>query len=394
MNAKERFLAIMRFEPVDRCLRWELGYWGGTMTRWYEEGLPRVHGLPRVPPIADCVFGEAQPWREAGPYMVDLDVASYLEHDSGMHRMPIEAYVYPPFEVKVLEDHEDMQIIQDDQGIIKRMYKDERGMPEFVKHPVENRGDWEMIKEERLQPNLAERLPAEWPVLVKEYGRADYPLCLGSFPCGFYGTPRQLMGFEGLSVALYEDRHLVRDITSYLTDFWISLYDQFLTTYGADVRIDHAHIWEDMSYFSGPLISPALFRELMLPCYKKLTGFFRDHGIDIILVDTDGNCWELIPLFLEGGVTGVYPLEVAAKMDVVEVRKAYPRLQMLGGIDKRPMINGDRAAIDAELRRVMEVVPQGGYVPYIDHNVPPDISWDTFVYYRRQLNALLADRLP
>jgi uroporphyrinogen-III decarboxylase len=197
------------------------------------------------------------------------------------------------------------------------------------------------------------------------------------------------MGFEGLSVALYEDRELVSDMVTYLADFWISLYDQFLGAYGDKVRIDHAHIWEDMSYFSGPLISPAMFRELMLPCYKKLTRFFRDHGIDIILVDTDGNCWELIPLFLEGGVTGVYPFEVAANMDVVEVRKAYPRLQMFGGIDKRPLIAGDRRAIDTELRRVVSIVPRGGFVPYIDHNVPPDISWDTFVYYRRQLNSML-----
>ncbi|HLC01872.1 MAG TPA: uroporphyrinogen decarboxylase family protein [Anaerolineales bacterium] len=391
MNARERFQAIMRFEPFDRCLEWELGYWGGTVNRWYQEGLPRVHGLPRLPPIADCVFGEAQPWRQAGPFMVDRDVAAFLGHDAGIQRMPIEAYVYPPFEVRILEDHKDMQILQDDQGIVKRMYKDERGMPEFVRHPVQSWADWETLKAERLQPNLAERLPGEWPSLVEAYSHADYPLCLGSFPCGFYGTPRQLMGFEGLSIALYEDRRLVGDMLNYLTDFWISLYDQFLSAYSDRIQIDHAHIWEDMSFFSGPLISPALFRELMLPCYKRLTGFFRDHGIDIILVDTDGNCWELIPLFLEGGVTGVYPFEVAAGMDVVEVREAYPRLQMLGGIDKRPLIAGDRAAIDAELRRVVQIVPQGGYVPYVDHNVPPDISWETFVYYRRRLHSLLTD---
>jgi len=30
MNTRERFLALMNFEPVDRTLKWELGYWAGT----------------------------------------------------------------------------------------------------------------------------------------------------------------------------------------------------------------------------------------------------------------------------------------------------------------------------------------------------------------------------
>jgi len=41
----------------------------------------------------------------------------------------------------------------------------------------------------------------------------------------------------------------------------------------------------------------------MLPHYKSVTEFLRKHGIDIITVDSDGNINELIPLWLEGGLT-------------------------------------------------------------------------------------------
>jgi hypothetical protein len=60
-----------------------------------------------------------------------------------------------------------------------------------------------------------------------------------------------------------------------------------------------------------------MFLELILPCYKKLTGMLRDHGVKIMMVDSDGHIWKLIPLFLEGGVTCMGPMEVAAEMDVV-----------------------------------------------------------------------------
>lgn len=43
MNARERFLAVMNFEPVDRVPLWEFGYWAGAVRRWYTEGLPRKH---------------------------------------------------------------------------------------------------------------------------------------------------------------------------------------------------------------------------------------------------------------------------------------------------------------------------------------------------------------
>jgi uroporphyrinogen decarboxylase len=144
-----------------------------------------------------------------------------------------------------------------------------------------------------------------------------------------------------------------------------------------------------MCYKNGPLISPAMFAKFMLPFYQRLTGFFRDHNIRIVFVDTDGNCWKLIPCFLEGGVTGLYPFEANAGMDVAAVRKAFPRLQMIGGIDKLEVIKGP-SAIDAELdRKVAPILSQGGFIPTIDHLVPPDVSWANFSYFRAQLNAAI-----
>ena len=64
------------------------------------------------------------------------------------------------------------------------------------------------------------------------------------------------------------------------------------------------------------MISPAMVKEFMLPCYKRITDFLKSYGVSTIFVDTDGNCTELIPLFMEGGVTGMFPFEVRAGMDI------------------------------------------------------------------------------
>ncbi len=88
----------------------------------------------------------------------------------------------------------------------------------------------------------------------------------------------------------------------------------------------------------------------MLRPYQKLSGLLRDHGVDVLMVDTDGDCRKLIPLFMEGGVTALYPFEVQSHMDVAEIRRQYPGLALQGGIDKKALAAG-KDAIDEELER-------------------------------------------
>jgi uroporphyrinogen decarboxylase len=156
----------------------------------------------------------------------------------------------------------------------------------------------------------------------------------------------------------------------------------------AQVDVDVAHIWEDMSSSRGSMISTATFREFMTPYYKRLTDFLKSRGVQVILVDTDGNCAQLIPLFLEAGITGLYPMEVSAGMDVLAARRQYPQLQMMGGIPKSELAKG-RTRIDAILEDIALLLRSGGYIPFGDHLIPPEVPWEHFKYYRERLNALI-----
>jgi uroporphyrinogen decarboxylase len=171
----------------------------------------------------------------------------------------------------------------------------------------------------------------------------------------------------------------------YLGDFYVALYDAVLQ----QVTVDACFIWEDMCYKNGPLISPEMFRIFMLPHYEKLTTALRDHGVAVIMVDCDGDARKLIPSWMEGGVNMLLPCEVNAGMDVVALRKAFPTLRLLGGIDKTKIAAG-RDAIDKELaRKIPYMLERGGYIPTVDHQVPPDVSWGSYKYYRQTLNTMI-----
>lgn len=384
LSSRERYLAIMNFEKPDRLMRWEFGYFSATLGRWYAEGLPKEYGIPSNIQPGEALAGPAGYWGW-GPIWTpqDYDVKKHFHFDHGLVNIPVENWIFPKFEQEIIEDMGDSIISRDGNGITVQKMKD-GSTTTWLAWPVANREDWERLKSERFNVQSSGRMPENWNGLIVEYANRDYPLSIGGAMVSYFGSLRDLMGITNHLIAYYDQPNLIHDILGFLTDFWIELYDPILEK----VKPDCLEIWEDMAYKNGPLISPQMVREFMLPYYKKLIGFFQDHGVKNIVVDTDGDCIKLIPLFMEAGVTAMYPWEVQAGMDIVEIRKAYPTLRMLGGLDKRALARG-KNAIDKELEyKVPFMLEQGGYIPYADHLIPPDVSWKDFVYYREKLDTL------
>lgn len=379
MTSREKFLATMDFDTFTPPPLYEFGYWAGTIRRWYQEGLPQMDGIPPDIPSGKSVGGSL-------PFKVECkDLERVVNFDKPAVLFPVKSWIFPEFKVEVIEEFKDgSKIIVDEMGIKKRIGKENDSIPEYYEWPVKNRDDWERFKCKRLNPATPGRYTDNLNRAVEFYKNRDFPLMMGG-EVGFFGPLRYLLGEVKLFHSYYDQPDLIHDMINYLVDFWTEVYYPLLSK----IKPDCFLIWEDMCYKTGPLISPEIFKEFMLPAYKKFTSLLKGNGVDIIILDTDGNCWELIPVFIEGGVTCIYPMEVAAEMDVVEVRKKFPKLQMTGGIDKRVLAK-DKSSIDRELEgKIPYMIKQGGYIPHIDHNVPPDVPFENFVYYRKRLEELI-----
>jgi uroporphyrinogen decarboxylase len=72
------------------------------------------------------------------------------------------------------------------------------------------------------------------------------------------------------------------------------------------------------------------------------------------------------------------------------LRKRFGKgLRLWGGVDKRVLAQGP-AAIRAHLREFIPLIEEGGFIPTVDHTVPPDVSWENFRYYMDLKRRLLA----
>jgi uroporphyrinogen decarboxylase len=175
---------------------------------------------------------------------------------------------------------------------------------------------------------------------------------------------------------------------SFITDFTMAVLEPTLACLAPDV----VELKEDMAYKHAAMISPEMFRSFMLPHYRRLVGFLRARGARVIYVDSDGDPTALIPLWREAGVDGMSPCEAAAGVDPRDVRRRFPGFAMLGGIDKRCLSRGTREVWEEVTGKVPRLVEQGGYIPHVDHAVPPDAVLANYVYCRQLIAAIAEGR--
>jgi len=360
MNDRERFHATMKYQSVDRpifMMPW-LGF-PGTVERWRGEGMPE-DGLGAWP---------TDVWQWHGAWF----------------------FPHPPFEREIIEEDARHVLYINHEGILMREMKDNpmSTMPQFVRFPVETVADFRVFARNRLVPDVAPRVGGDWVAKLKALrAQPGVLFVIADRWGGFFGPLRNLMGVENLCMAFYTDPALVEEMMDTIADYTIAMIGQVLD----HIEIDCFGLWEDMAYNTGPLIGPEMVRKYMLPRYRRVVEYVKGRGVPWVCLDSDGQIDSLIPVFMDAGIDLLYPFEVAAGMDVVEVRRKYGKsLRMYGGLDKRPLTQGPEA-IDREIARVMPLIEEGGYVPNIDHSLPPDISYDNFCYYMDKMTDALAVR--
>ena len=358
MTDRERLLATLRYQPVDRVPDYEFGAWEQTIDRWHGEGLPE--------------------------HLTDYwgAIPEHFHTDDFRHgpNLGLNVGLCPPFEHKVLEEKGDHIVVQDGDGAIAEMIRPELGasIPHYLQHSLATRADWERIRDERLDPATPERIPNDLDDWCRDSLATHCPTQLS---CGsVYGWLRNWMGVENISFAIAEDPEWVGEMMRHLTDLKLKLFEKL----AGKCRIDLGLWWEDMCFNMGPLISPRWFQEYMVPEYQRATEFLRGEcGCEFHMLDCDGNINPLVPGWLESGINVMWPLE-AAHTDAYRIREEFgPKVALRGYFDKRALIAG-REAIDREFERLGPLLEGGGFIPHTDHLVPPDVSWENYQYYRAQ----------
>jgi len=320
MNTRERFLHVLQFQTPDRLpmIEWA-HWWDKTHHRWQKEGLP--------------------------PHLGGEDLFDYFGLDrlecvfiTGIsHTCPHPAY---------------------------------HGAPR-----ISDEASYEAVRPHLFIDGLIQRAVEHAKRLKSQHEKGEIAIRL--WLDGFFWFPRSLFGIENHLYAFYDYPELMHRINSELADFSLRAMEAVLEI----ITPDMVGIAEDMSYNHGPMLSADMYDEFIGPYYAKILPLCKKHGIKV-LVDTDGDVTEMIPWLINSEISGIYPLERQAGVDVAKIREAYPGLILMGAYDKMTMSKGEDA-IRAEFERLLPVMKTGGFIPSVDHQTPPEVSLENYRTYRK-----------
>jgi uroporphyrinogen decarboxylase len=317
-------------------------YWQTTIDRWHMEGLPQGVS-PR-------------------DYFCTNEVVTI----SGDYTMQ--------FPERVLSETDSVRHYWDSDGALRRdLHVAEGWTSQWLEFTIKSREDW-LQHRHRLAYNdtRVSKTALETYRRAREDGRF---ICYGAHAC-FHPTWMRI-GMEQMLMLMLDEPDFVHELYAAHAQLVIDIYEGMRRM---GLEFDGARLADDLGYRVAPLISPALYRDLVYPHHKRLCDHFAAHGLKTIL-HSDGNVVPLIPHFLDAGFAALHPLEVKAGLDVRELNAEYgDRLVFYGNIDVRKL-SGTKGEIEDEIAQKLAVFKGSGrYIYHSDHSVPNSVSFENYAF--------------
>ena len=368
MTCREQFQAVLHYQRYDAMPIVHFGYREETLKKWVSEGHLKttdISGFEDGSEVEQSVSGKL------GFDCAFLNIVNDKTSGTGF-------YLYPPFPEELIEVRPDgAKLIRNALGVVT-LHKD--GINSI--HPVsdsllKDRESWEKLYKPRLT-YTAERVDSvKLETLAKNDSMRRVPLGLS---CGsLAGAVREIIGLEDLCYMLHDDSTLVEEIFETIGELSYKIVQKSLS-FG--VKFDFAHFWEDICYKNGPIFNPKEIHRLTAHNYRRITTLLRENGVDIISLDSDGVIDEMLPVWFDAGINTIVPIEVGVwGASIAPWRKQYGKTFCgVGGVNKE-VLGMDYRAIDKEIERLRPLVELEGYIPCLDHLIPPNAVWENCQYY-------------
>jgi len=118
----------------------------------------------------------------------------------------------------------------------------------------------------------------------------------------------------------------------------------------------------DICTQTGPTLSPAVFRDVVLPALKHIVDACHACGMKYVY-GSDGNFWSLADMMFDDiGVDGWFEVDKLAGMDLRGLRARYPGVTLIGNIPVRVLHTGSRDEVIRETMGCLAVAHELGGV--------------------------------
>lgn len=149
-------------------------------------------------------------------------------------------------------------------------------------------------------------------------------------------------------------------------------------------------VHDDIVWGNGPFLAPEYYRKYVFANYKKLFAPLHDCGKKI-LYTSDGNYSAFVDDVAACGVNG-FVMEPAT--DMACIAEKYGKTHVfVGNADTSILLSGGREAIEAEVRRCMDVGRRcPGFVMAVGNHIPANTPVENCLIYNEFTKSWPGDR--
>jgi uroporphyrinogen decarboxylase len=167
-----------------------------------------------------------------------------------------------------------------------------------------------------------------------------------------------------------EFTHVLLDkISTFFLDFHRAMFQ------ACDGLIDVTQVTDDLGSQTGPMISPALYREFYKPHHARMISLAHEFGVKVMHHD-DGSCRVFLPDLVDMGIDILNPVQWnCPDMETASLKKEFGnRICFHGGIENQSILPfGTPEDVRAEVRHCIDTLASDktGYIICSCHNIQP-----------------------
>lgn len=185
-----------------------------------------------------------------------------------------------------------------------------------------------------------------------------------------------LFGFEPLCFKLHEDRDLVRAVVEKVASFYLQLTENLceFSRFGA------INIADDMGHKTGPLIRPAILREIFVPWHRRIIRAAQVRG-KLGFFHVCGNVESIMEDLIETvGIDARHSTQDVIEPMTVSKQRWGDRVALLGGVDVDFITRTRPEQVREYCREILEVcVPGGGFAFGVGNWVADTIPFENYL---------------
>jgi len=184
----------------------------------------------------------------------------------------------------------------------------------------------------------------------------------------FWHDAIDLLDFDGLIYQMYDNPEIVHAVMQYTADYYLEVSRRIFEAAGD--AIDIFFIGNDLGAQTGPLLSPPLFREFLLPPLKRFVDLGHAYG-KLVVLHCDGSIRIFMPDLIAIGMDGLQSIQpYATGMALSGLKRDFGQnLTFFGCVDTQALIEATpEGARQLTLDTLQTMMPGGGFIASPSHD--------------------------